>query len=137
MFIETLKCFKDERGNLYPINLKELPFKPKRAFIVDDVPKGVERGGHAHYETEQYLMCVKGSIKVLTSDGHSSLIVDLEPGKGFHIPNRVWDSQIFEEEGSVLLVFASTEYDKRDYIFSWEEFLKIINENSNIHSTDS
>ena len=49
--------FKDHRGLLVPIEFAQLPFMPKRLFYVSNVPKGEERGNHAHYNTKQILTC--------------------------------------------------------------------------------
>jgi UDP-2-acetamido-3-amino-2,3-dideoxy-glucuronate N-acetyltransferase len=122
MFIESLKCFSDIRGNLHPICLSELPFSPKRLFLVSDVPKGEERGGHAHYITEQYLICLKGEIEVLLYDGEEKVSKVLKPMQGIYIPNLVWDSQVFRTEDDLLLVLASTDYDREDYIESISVF---------------
>jgi hypothetical protein len=54
--LTNLKTIKDDDGTLVPIEFSDLPFEPKRIFYVCDVPKGEERGNHAHFETRQLLM---------------------------------------------------------------------------------
>ena len=54
--------FEDQRGSLLPINLNKIPFDVKRVFMVYNVPKDTVRGEHAHYETKQFLVCVKGVL---------------------------------------------------------------------------
>ena len=116
MFIESLKAYTDERGVLHPLNFDELPFTPRRMFLVSDVPAGVKRGDHAHYKTEQYLICLKGEIDVFLYDGQNTSRTTLQPMQGVYVPNLIWDSQVFKTGDDILLVFASTDYDREDYI---------------------
>jgi UDP-2-acetamido-3-amino-2,3-dideoxy-glucuronate N-acetyltransferase len=116
MFVESLKSYTDDRGDLYPINFNEIPFQPKRMFIVSEVPKGVKRGDHAHFETEQFLICLKGQVEVILYDGYETVKTVLNPMQGVYVPNLVWDSQIFNTGDDILLVLASTDYDREDYI---------------------
>jgi UDP-2-acetamido-3-amino-2,3-dideoxy-glucuronate N-acetyltransferase len=118
MFVESLKSFTDDRGVLYPLNFDEIPFHPKRMFFVSEVPQGVKRGDHAHYETEQFLVCLQGEIEVLLYDGHEYTSTLLKPMQGVYVPKLIWDSQIFKTGKDVLLVLASTDYDREDYIES-------------------
>ena len=49
----------DPRGNLSVIEgVRTVPFEIKRVFYLYDVPADSERGGHAHYEAEQFLVSV-------------------------------------------------------------------------------
>jgi uncharacterized RmlC-like cupin family protein len=126
MYTEYLKCFSDERGNLYPLNFNELPFFPKRCFFITNVPKNFERGNHAHFTTKQYLICLSGKVDVILFDGKKEHSHTLEKGNSIYIPELVWDKQIFKEPNTVILVLASTEYDQNDYILSLEKFINII-----------
>tara|TARA_A100000171_G_C2096394_1_gene127312 strand:+ start:616 stop:1002 length:387 start_codon:yes stop_codon:yes gene_type:complete len=120
--------FEDERGSLLPINLKEIPFDVKRVFTVYNVPKDTVRGDHAHYKTKQYLICVKGMIKViLETDKNKTTETILEKGDSIFIDKLVWDSQQFLTNDDVMLVFASTEYNLEDYILDKNIFYNIIN----------
>ena len=124
-YIEKLKRFKDSRGDLLPLNFSNLPFVPKRTFLVTNVPKGVRRGDHAHFSTKQFLICLKGEICVELFDGVISSIYDLKEGEGIYVPEMVWDSQVFKTGEDVLLVFASTEYNRSDYITSRSMFINL------------
>lgn len=123
MYIQSLEKFDDERGSLFPYSFTS--FIPRRLFIVSDVPKGERRGGHAHYETEQFLICLRGSIEVFLHDGKREVSKILEPMQGIHIPNLMWDSQIFKTGDDLLLVLASTDYDRKDYIESMPVFMEL------------
>ena len=119
-------AFIDERGLLYPIEFKHIPFKPKRVFYVTDVPTGIKRGDHAHYETQQLLICVKGKIEVNLFNGNDWVTTILKETECTLVDKLIWDNQIFLEKNSVLLVFCSTEYDKEDYITDIEKFKEIV-----------
>lgn len=122
----TLKIFKDSRGILLPIEFSSLPFKPKRIFFIKDVPPQTERGNHAHFRTEQYLVCLSGRIEVTLFDGYKENTFEISENMGVHVPKMIWDSQKFLAEGSSLAVFASTKYDQKDYINNKDEFIEIV-----------
>lgn len=122
--MQNLNKFEDERGLLVPINFSELPFEPKRIFYVTNVPKNIWRGGHAHYNTIQALICLKGRILIKTETKISEKEIVLNEGEMYIIDKFIWDSQKFLDDNSILLVICSTEYDKDDYIFDKEIILK-------------
>lgn len=121
----------DLRGNLtFGEYGKELPFIPKRYFIVFDVPSKDVRGEHAHRDLHQLLVCVKGSCCVALDDGinRDRVILDT-PAKGLHIPPMIWATQYKYSQDAVLLVLASEKYDNADYIRDYDEFVGLININ--------
>lgn len=121
--------YTDSRGgNLIPIEFFNLSFKPKRMFTVSDVPKDHVRGEHAHYETEQFLLCVKGSIIVYLDDGKTQTETTLLPGESVYIPKMVWDAQKFLTGNDFMVVLASTNYDIKDYILDKTQFYGLIND---------
>ena len=118
------QTFEDEDGTLVPIEFSSLPFKPQRAFYITNVPKGKERGLHAHYETQQILTCVKGQILVRLHDGVSLTEYILNPNESVFIDKLTWDSQVFLTGEDILLSICSTPYDNKDYIEDFNMFLK-------------
>jgi len=119
--------FEDERGSLLPINLKEIPFDVKRVFTIYNVPKNTVRGEHAHHQTKQYLVCVKGIIKVMLESGENEITETiLKKGDSIFIDKLVWDSQQFLTDDDVMLVFANTEYNFEDYILDKNKFYDIL-----------
>jgi len=129
--LEELKIFNDRRGSLAPIEFSSLPFVPKRIFYVYDVPLHMERGGHAHKQTEQVLICLKGEISAtlkywsFSENKICETKLNLKEGQRVHVGRVVWDSQRFMSPDAVLLVLCNTEFDESDYIRDWEEFVKI------------
>jgi len=120
-----LPLVNDLRGNLSVGEYsKDLPFIAKRYFVVFDVPTKEVRGEHAHKELKQFLVCLKGSCKVVVDDGNnrSEIILD-QPNLGLYIPPMVWATQYQYTEDAVLLVLASEKYDPEDYIRDYDVFL--------------
>ncbi len=121
---------KDLRENLSAGEFgSQLPFKPKRYFLVFDVPSHKIRGEHAHKRCSQFLLCVKGSCRVLIDDGKNrqEMLLD-KPEYGLEIKPLVWGIQYDYSSDAVLLVFASEHYDSADYIRDYNEFLELISE---------
>tara|TARA_R100000008_G_C3557749_1_gene154225 strand:+ start:572 stop:979 length:408 start_codon:yes stop_codon:yes gene_type:complete len=123
----NLKIIKDDDGTLVPIELSDLPFEPRRIFYVSGVPKGEERGNHAHFETQQILVCLQGSILVKLHDGTDLKEYRLKPNQAILVEKMIWDSQVFETDNDVLLAICSTNYDKSDYIEDFSDFIITVN----------
>ena len=103
---------------------KNIPFVPKRYFMVFDVPSKETRGEHAHRVCHQFLICVRGNCVVLADDGVNRTEVLLDsPGKGIYLPPMVWGVQYKYSADALLLVFASHHYDATDYIRNYSDFL--------------
>ena len=125
--LQRLKLVHDMRGDLsvgeFP---RDIPFEPKRYFLVFNVPSEKTRGEHAHHQCHQFLICVKGSCAVVVDDGKSRCEVLLDsPGMGVHLPPLIWGIQYKYSSDAVLLVFASHLYDSADYIRDYAEFVEI------------
>lgn len=127
MSLFFLKKIEDPDGSLIPIEFKDLPFIPKRIFIVSNVPKNAERGQHAHFKTQQILICLKGEILVKLYNGKHLNEIHLMEKQGVFVDKMIWDSQVFLTGDDILLSICSTNYDKKDYIESIEEFEGIVN----------
>jgi len=126
--VHRLPVFADLRGSLsvgeFP---QQVPFVPKRYFIVFDVPGKDVRGEHAHRRCHQFLVCLRGSLSVVVDDGKSSEEITLDrPSIGLHLPPMVWAVQYRYSADALLLVFASDPYDATDYIRDYDEFLSAI-----------
>jgi UDP-2-acetamido-3-amino-2,3-dideoxy-glucuronate N-acetyltransferase len=119
--------FADLRGVLSIGEIEsELPFLPKRYFLVYEVPSKVVRGQHAHRELEELLICVHGSCHVVVDDGQNIGEVVLDsPQLALYIPPMVWTIQYKYSPGTVLMVLASEKYEVSDYILDYDEFLKL------------
>ena len=123
-----LPRFEDMRGMLSVGEFgRDLPFAPKRYFVVFDVPSSEVRGEHAHRLCHQFLVCVRGSMSVVVDDGAHREEFQLDrPDAGLHISPLVWATQYRYSPDAVLLVFASEHYDASDYVRDYDEFLRAI-----------
>ncbi|MBI2706131.1 MAG: WxcM-like domain-containing protein [Actinobacteria bacterium] len=124
----VLPTYTDLRGDLTVAELEQvLPFTPRRFFIVHDVPGRDVRGEHAHKRCHQFLLCARGSVRLLVDDGsqRAEMLLD-RPSVGMYIPPGIWGSQYDFADGSVLAVFASEPYDPDDYLRTYEEFLAFV-----------
>jgi acetyltransferase-like isoleucine patch superfamily enzyme/dTDP-4-dehydrorhamnose 3,5-epimerase-like enzyme len=117
----------DLRGSLVAGEMGDtVPFEPKRFFVVYDVPTMEARGAHAHRECEQFLVCLRGSVRAIVDDGtnREEYILD-RPDRGLYMPPMIWGTQYRYSSDAVLLVLASHHYDGADYIRDYDEFLKL------------
>jgi len=107
--LDRLPLIGDIRGDLSVGEFnKVVPFSAKRYFLVFNVPGKHVRGEHAHKNCHQYLICVKGSLRVMVDDGQTREDFLLNsPNIGLYIPPMVWGVQYQYSEDAVLLVFAS------------------------------
>lgn len=131
--LHRFKLVKDYRGDLSVGEFtKEIPFEPKRYFLVFNVPSEKTRGEHAHHECHQFLICVKGSCSVVADDGvlRREVLLD-QPNLGLYLPPLTWGIQYKYSPDAVLLVFASHYYEANDYIRNYEEFLVAIEAKNN------
>lgn len=118
----------DARGKLIHAELDQvLPFIARRFFVIYDVPDTEVRGQHAHRELIEFVVAVKGSVKVEIDDGHAKKQFVLDsPQKGLIIPPRFWRSLYEYTSDAILIVAASTKYNADDYIRDYDEYLATI-----------
>jgi acetyltransferase-like isoleucine patch superfamily enzyme/dTDP-4-dehydrorhamnose 3,5-epimerase-like enzyme len=126
--LHRLPFVADLRGSLSAGEfLAQIPFAPKRYFIVFDVPGKDVRGEHAHKQCHQFLVCARGSLAVVVDDGKTSEEIVLDaPNLGLYLPPMVWAVQYRYSADALLLVFASEHYDPADYIRDYDDFLAAI-----------
>ena len=127
MNLDRFKEFRDERGWLLPFDFSKLPFTPKRIFFVSNVPQGMRRGDHAHYKTQQYIICLSGSVNVGLIDAHGNLEEKtITQGQSVFVDKLIWDYQDFLTGHDSIAVLCSTEYDPDDYITSMETLVQFV-----------
>ena len=120
----NVKTMVEDNGNLTAIESDiDIPFTIKRVFYVFGVEDQSIRGCHAHYETQQLLICLKGKIEVICKDGTSQRKFLLDsPQQGLYVPNMIWDEQIYKSQETILMSICSRHYDPIDYIHDYEQF---------------
>ena len=103
---------------------RELPFAPRRFFVISRVPGKDIRGEHAHRELRQFLVCLSGSVLAEADDGERRRGVLLDsPHVGLDLQPMVWGAQSQYSKDAVLLVLASREYEAADYIRDYGAFV--------------
>ena len=106
-------------------NQKNIPFDVKRVYYLYDIPGGEARGGHAHYELQQFIIAASGSFDVILDDGKNTKTVTLNrPNFALHIVPGLWRELNNFSSGSISLVLASHKYDEKDYIRNYNKYLK-------------
>ncbi len=119
---------KDKRGSLIALeNLKTVPFEIKRVYYIYDTKPDVDRGGHAHTNLEQILIMMDGACEVLLDNGKEKKSIILNrPDVGLYIGKNMWREMKNFSYGAKLLVLASDLYDEKEYIRSYDEFLRAV-----------
>ena len=123
----TLPKVVDLRGALTFGELgAQLPFEPKRFFVVYDVPSREVRGEHAHKRLHELLICLKGSCAVMVDDGtyRDEVVLDA-PTTALHVPPGLWRVHYKYSPDAMLLSLCSEPYDADDYIRDYNDFLKL------------
>lgn len=122
--ILSLPKIGDERGNLSIIEqAKQIPFEIRRVHWIYDVPGGVNRGGHAYKETEEFIVALSGSFDVVVDDGEGRKAYSLNRSYfGLYVPKGMWRTMTNFSTNSLALVLSSTEYDENDYVSDYEEY---------------
>jgi len=118
----------DMRGNLTVGEFeRQIPFTPRRYFMVFGVPSREIRGEHAHRQCHQFLICLRGSCSVVADDGERKVEVELNaPNRGLYLPPMTWGIQYKHTPDALLMVFASDYYDASDYIRDYADFLQAV-----------
>lgn len=117
-------------GKLVPIEAqKGIPFAVKRVYYIYNVPGDVRRGFHSHIDLQQLLICVHGTVKILTKTPFEEKVTVLDdPTKGLYIGPMIWREMYEFSDDAVLLVLASEHYTESDYIRDYAQFDMIARE---------
>ena len=124
----NFKQFKKKSGTLVPFSLiKNIPFKTKRIFVIYG-NKNFVRGNHAHYKCSQFLVPIYGSIDVEYENNiiKTKKKINYINKQGLLLKPKTWCKIKFKTNNSILMVFCDREYEFKDYIEKYNDFLKII-----------
>ena len=114
-----LPCIPRREGNISVVEggSEIVPFSVARVFYVYDVVGGAVRGGHAHYELEQFIVAVMGGFTVSLWDGERRREVALNRAYwGLYVPPLIWADLVNFTSGAVSVVLASHAFDEADYM---------------------
>ena len=125
--IIQLPKFLDVRGNLsFVEQFNHIPFEIKRTYWLYDVPGGECRGGHAYWENQELIIALSGSFDVVLDDGLEKTIYHLNRSYyGLYVPKGIWREMENFSTNSLALVLSSTSYDEKDYIYDYDEFVRL------------
>ena len=121
-----LPSHADGRGVLTAIESGEdVPFEVRRVYLLHHLTG--ERGGHAHRDTHQLVIAASGSCDLLLGDGRETRTFHLDdPERGVYFGPMLWIQVKDVSPGGVVVVLASTHYDKSRSIRTWEEYLEAV-----------
>lgn len=125
-YVIDISKIHNEAGNISIIeNGENIPFDIKRIYYLYDVPSGEVRGGHAHYNLEQYIIAASGSFDITLDDGRNKRRITLNrPNLALHIVSGLWREIDNFSSGAICLVLASHNYNEKDYIRDYSKFLE-------------
>ena len=124
----NFKKFTKKSGTLIPFSLnKDIPFKSKRIFLIYG-KKNFTRGDHAHHKCKQFLVPIFGKmlIEYENRSVKSKKVLDFRDKKGLLLDSKTWCKITFKTNNCILMVFCDREYEFKDYIENYKNFLKII-----------
>lgn len=126
VFEINLKSNGDIRGFLTSIESKtDIPFEIKRIFYMHHVT--LDRGGHAHIDTDQVIIPISGSFKVKVFDGKAEDIYILNDcTKGIFTPRLIFTDLYDFSPDAVCLVLANTHYDMKMSLRTKEDYINYI-----------
>ena len=128
MTFSSFEIFRKKSGTLIPISLnKDIPFKPKRIFLIYGNRKFV-RGNHAHKKCSQFFLPIQGKMELSYIDkkNNKKVLLGAKKGRGFLLKPLSWCKLSFKTKNAVIMVFCDREYEFNDYIEKYEDFIKII-----------
>jgi len=127
----------DERGFLTSVEeIKNIPIEIKRIFYMHHIT--MDRGGHAHIDTDQIIIPISGSFKVKVYDGENEDIYLMDDcTKGIFTPRLTFCELYDFSLGAVCLVLANTHYNIKMSLRNKEDYqnyiLKLRNERNNLY----
>ena len=124
----NFKKFTKKSGSLIPFSLsKDVPFQTKRIFLIYG-KKNFTRGDHAHHKCKQFLVPIYGKMEVKYENRIKSFskILDYKDKKGLLLKSKTWCKIKFKTNNCILMVFCDREYEFKDYIENYKNFLKIV-----------
>jgi len=120
----------DDRGALLAVEHPgQVPFPIARCFVTSEMKAGVARGGHAHKECHEYLLCLHGRVRITASDpsGRDDVMLEAD-GTGYHLTPMSWIDIVPATDDAILMVLCSHGYDPDDYLHDRATFDRMAQE---------
>lgn len=124
---KDFKVINDARGSLMVGEFsKDVPFFPKRFFVISGVPTGENRGAHAHFKCEQHIVVLQGSVEITLDNGSQKTKHTLNaPQKSLYVPIMTWNELNNFSSDAIVIVFASDFFMESDYIRDYKQFSEL------------
>lgn len=113
----VIRNHSDQRGSLFVFDIKDVPFEVKRTFWVS----GEGRGNHAHKKCKQLYVSVNGKTIIHLYKGNRDRFITIEEGQYLLVEPMIWTSELVQ---GTMLVLCSEEYDEKDYIRDFNQYLE-------------
>ena len=129
--IINLKKFTKPSGKLLPITFNsKFPIKVKRMFFIYGKKK-YKRGDHAHKKCSQVFIPINGKIKINMKyrKTEKNVLLSANRSRSLFVPPKIWSSVEFLNSNSLVLVLTDYEYDFKDYIETYKEFIEFQKKN--------
>ena len=123
--IINFKKFTKTSGKLLPITFNnKFPINVKRIFIIY-WKRNYIRGDHAHKKSSQIFFPIMGKIKINMKYKKTEKGINLSHNetKALLVPPKIWSSVEFLDNNTVVLILTDYEYDFKDYIETYKEFI--------------
>jgi len=123
--IIELPKIEDPRGNLtFLQNQDHIPFDIKRVFWTYDVPGGAQRGGHAYYKQQEFIIALSGSFDVVVTkpSGERQIYTLNRSYYGLYLPPKTWRHMENFSTNALSLHLSSHAFDAADYIRDFDAY---------------
>lgn len=124
----NLPKIEDYRGNLtFFEDENQIPFKIRRVFWTYDVPGGQQRGGHAYYTQNEFIIALSGSFDiVITLPNKKKKIYKMNRSfYGLFVPALTWRHLENFSTNALSLHTSDSSFDEKDYIREFDKYRKM------------
>jgi dTDP-4-dehydrorhamnose 3,5-epimerase-like enzyme len=124
--IVDLQSFGDKNGCLVSLEAgKNVPFEIKRVYYIFGTKSDFVRGKHAHKDLKQFIICLSGNCDFFLDDGYNKETIHLDsPIKAIYLDGIIWREFTNFSKDCVIIVLVNKFYNEKEYIRTYEDFLK-------------
>lgn len=114
VFLISLKNIKKKKIFIYQKNV----FNIQRLYFHRNLKKGYIFGAHAHINSRQIFICIRGSLKLSVLLNNKKKIYILNnPLKALYIQPGIWKQIETLSNNSILCTLSNKKFDKNDYLY--------------------
>lgn len=120
-----LPKFDDPRGNLtFFEDESQIPFEIERVFWTYDVPGGQDRGGHAYYKQQEFIVAISGSfdVVVVKPNGDEARYQLNRSYYGLYLPPKQWRYLDNFSTNALSLHASDLRFTEEDYVRDFDEY---------------